>query len=48
MYDGNQMYDMPAIVAVTDHVVYASVLSTLPEWQARNHDAQSAFADPGY
>lgn len=47
-FDRARFFDLGALVAVTDHVVFAGVVDTLPEWQARGEDGASTLGDPGF
>jgi hypothetical protein len=47
-FDDNRFFEVGAMVVVTDHVVFASVLEELAAWQARGNDERSSSADPGF
>jgi hypothetical protein len=46
--DHNRLFELQAPVVVTDHVVFAAVLDTLAQWQARGNDESSSEGDAGF
>jgi hypothetical protein len=46
--DRNRFFEVEAPVVVTDHVVFAAVLDTLAQWQARSNDENSSEGDPEF